>query len=71
MYRTSLPQLCDLDIITVLDDAGFGFMPGASCGLGRFYPITKDEAKAMKESPPKRIEPEEVPPAEPEEIGDD
>lgn len=39
MYRTSLSQLCDLDLITVLDTGGFGFRPLASCGLGRFEPL--------------------------------
>ncbi|MDH3512997.1 MAG: hypothetical protein OER85_19325, partial [Gammaproteobacteria bacterium] len=53
MYRTSLSQLCDLDIITVLNDYGFGFTPGPSCGLGRFYPITKEEAKALQKAPRK------------------
>ena len=68
MYRTSLSQLCDLDIITVLYDHGIGFTPGPSCGLGRFYPITEEEVQALKEAP-RDIEPEEVPSAEPEEIG--
>jgi len=40
MYKTSQSQLCDLDIITVLNSAGGGYMPGASCGLGRFVPMT-------------------------------
>jgi len=49
MYRTSLNQLCNVDIITVLDTMSFGFMPRNSCGLGMFYPITKDQAKKLKE----------------------
>lgn len=69
MYRTSLSQLCDVDIITVLYNHGFGFTPGASCGLGRFQPITKDEINALKEAP-RDIESEEVAPAEPEELGE-
>jgi hypothetical protein len=71
MYRTTMPRLCDVDIITVLDQAGFGFMPGASCGLGRFYPISEDEAKALKEPAPKDIEAQDVPPAEPEPMDDE
>lgn len=67
MYRTSLSQLCDLDVVTVLHDHGFGFTPGASCGLGRFYPITKEEIKALKEARPE-ITPDDVPTAEPEEL---
>ena len=49
MYRTSLNQLCNVDIITQLDQIGFGFSPGASCGLGMFYPVTKDDVAKLKE----------------------
>lgn len=48
MYRTSMSQLCDLDVITVLDNIGFGFMRGPSCGLGTFYLIDKQRAKELK-----------------------
>jgi len=40
MYKTSLSQLCSVDIITVLQDAG-GLHRGASCGLGKFQPMEK------------------------------
>lgn len=36
LYKTSLSELCDLDIITVLESIGSGYQPGASCGLGTF-----------------------------------
>jgi Family of unknown function (DUF6491) len=49
MYRVTLRQLCDVDVITVIDDLGFGFMPGASCGLGKFQPISDEEAEALTE----------------------
>jgi hypothetical protein len=49
MYRTSLNQLCNVDIITVLDNLGFGFSPRNSCGLGLFYPVTKDDVARLKE----------------------
>ena len=49
MYRVSLPQLCANDTITVLEDAGFGFIPGPTCGLGKFAPITKDEADELEQ----------------------
>lgn len=68
MYRTSLAELCDLDTITVLRGSGIGFMPGPSCGLGQFQPITKEAAKALKDAPPRLPEEREVPTAEPEEI---
>ena len=71
MYKTSLPQLCDLDMITVLYNQGFGFSQGATCSLGRFHPISDDEAVALKageRQPDVEQEPKEVPSAEPEEI---
>ena len=37
-YKTSLSQLCSVDIITVLQSPGLS--QGASCGLGKFQPIT-------------------------------
>ena len=47
MYRTSTSQLCAVDTITVLNDVGFGFMPGATCGLGKFTPIDEDAADQL------------------------
>ena len=70
MYRTSMSRLCDLDIITVLYNNSFGITAGASCGLGRFYPITEEEAEALRNAPPAEPQPEELPTAEPEEIGE-
>ena len=49
MYRVALSQLCDIDVITVLSDVGFGFMPGASCGLGKFQPIDEQTADRLLE----------------------
>lgn len=50
MYRSSVGQLCSVDIITVLQDWGFGFAPGASCGLGMFEPITEQIAGELLRS---------------------
>ncbi len=47
MYRTSLNQLCNVDIITVLQNIGFGVTPGASCGLGMFRPIDAPTAEEL------------------------
>lgn len=41
LYKTSLSQLCSVDIITVLWNNGPGLQPGASCGLGKFQPMQK------------------------------
>ncbi len=64
-YSTTVSRLCDMDTITVLYNHGVGLSSGPSCGLGKFYPISKDEAQALKETP--ALEPEPLPPAEPEE----
>ncbi|CAM3235202.1 Lipoprotein [Sphingomonas antarctica] len=37
-YTTSTSQLCNVDIITVLQSGG-GLSRGASCGLGMFQPV--------------------------------
>ncbi|HWM30046.1 MAG TPA: hypothetical protein VNQ14_16405 [Woeseiaceae bacterium] len=47
MYRSSVGKLCSVDIVTVLEDWGFGFAPGVSCGLGMFHPITGQIADEM------------------------
>ena len=41
-YKTSISQLCSVDIITVLDRGSPG-IPGPSCGLGKFQPVTLAE----------------------------
>lgn len=50
MYRTSTNELCDIDVITILDKIGPGFQAGPSCGLGKFKPITREEIKTLKAS---------------------
>ena len=42
-YATSLSQLCSVDIITVINQGG-GIRSGASCGLGKFAPVTAEAA---------------------------
>lgn len=48
LHRTSLNEICDLDIITVLNQGGGGYMPGASCGLGKFIPVSKEDVTVLK-----------------------
>jgi len=48
MYRTTVSRLCEHDIITVLEQHGFGFMPGASSTLGKFVPIDEARAEALR-----------------------
>ena len=49
MYRTSQSELCNVDVITVLDYVGSEFRPGASCGLGMYRSVTDDEIKTLKD----------------------
>jgi hypothetical protein len=43
LYKTSLSQLCSVDIITVLQSPGLS--QGASCGLGKFQPVKLASSK--------------------------
>jgi hypothetical protein len=38
-YRTSLSQLCNVDVIRVVQNYGGGLQEGAACGLGKFQPV--------------------------------
>ncbi len=38
-YRTSTSQLCNVDIIHVLENYGRGLHEGAGCGLGKFQQV--------------------------------
>lgn len=68
-YKTSASQLCDLDNINVLMSGARGMTPGRSCGLGRFHPISPEQADALRNPEPQDIPPEKIDTAEPEEIG--
>ncbi len=49
MYKLPTGRLCDLDIITVLNDFAGGLQQGAGCGLGRFHPVNPEEAEELIE----------------------
>ena len=36
-------------IITVLNPGGGAYMPGASCGLGKFVPVSKEDVTVLKQ----------------------
>ena len=40
-YRTSINQLCSVDIVRVLHDQGGQLYEGAGCGLGKFQMVEK------------------------------
>ncbi len=44
-YSTSINRLCNVDIITVLNQGG-GNRRGASCGLGMFVPVKPADSPA-------------------------
>ncbi len=46
-YATSLSRLCNVDVITVVNQGG-GIRRGASCGLGMFQPVTLGEGVAAR-----------------------
>jgi hypothetical protein len=48
LHRTTVSRLCKNDIITVLEDWGFSFAPGASTTLGEFTPVDEEQAAAMR-----------------------
>jgi len=47
-YRTPINRLCNVDLITVLEQFGPQLGPGFTCRLGDFYPVTYDEAEIMR-----------------------
>ena len=67
-YRTTMSRLCDIDVITVVYTMGSDVREGPSCGLGKFYPISNEEAQALLGGPSAVIDAEPLPPAAPEEI---
>jgi hypothetical protein len=70
-YESRSGNLCDLDTIRILYQAGTGMQEGNACRLGKFHPISREDADALleKSSEPPRAEP--IPLPEPEEIGED
>jgi len=44
-YETRTSQLCNIDIITVLEYYGAGFRPGFTCRLGQFVPLSPAEVE--------------------------
>jgi hypothetical protein len=47
-YQARNSQICGIDLITVLEQYGAGLQPGATCKLGDFIPITREEAEDLK-----------------------
>ena len=50
LFRTSIDMVCDVDVVTVLEEFGWGLQPQASCGLGKFVPLDQGEVDALKKA---------------------
>ena len=70
-YESRSGNLCDLDTIRILYQAGTSMQEGNACRLGKFHPIRREDADALleKSGEPPRAEP--IPLPEPEEVGAD
>jgi hypothetical protein len=70
-YKTTINQLCNVDLITVLEQWGAGLREGFTCGLGSFYPLPFEEAELLRKEHDKpnstrgaiKTKPAELPPA--------
>lgn len=50
LFRTSIDLICDVDVVTAVDQLGWGLQPRASCGLGKFEPVDKGEVKQLRKA---------------------
>ena len=70
-YKSSTGSLCSQDTIRLLYQAGSGLQEGNACRLGKFHPISKEDAAALLEKQDEPLEAKPIPLPEPEEIGKD
>jgi len=55
MYEVRSGRLCDIDLITVLEQRGAQLEPGFTCKLGQFHPITELEAQELLLGPDEAV----------------
>jgi len=48
-YDVRGSQLCDIDLIRVVDTMGTGIRRGIACGLGKFLPVDEDQVPLIRE----------------------
>jgi hypothetical protein len=70
-YEARSGNLCDRDTIRILYQAGTRMQEGNACRIGKFHPITKEDADALKEKSNELPQAKPIPLPEPEEIGED
>jgi hypothetical protein len=47
LYKPTMNQLCNVDVITLLESFGRGFTQAGSCGLGNFELMSKEEGATV------------------------
>lgn len=57
-YKIHTARLCDIDSIRVVDQFAGRLDSGPSCGLGKFYPISKEEVAFLLGDEPRAELPE-------------
>jgi len=48
LYSSSINQICNVDVISVLNKFGSGYQSGPSCGLGVFVAVNKEEITTLR-----------------------
>lgn len=48
-YNVTAGRLCNIDVITVLEQWGTRFEPGFTCQLGDFHPLSPGDIESLKE----------------------
>ncbi len=57
-YKLRTPRLCGIDTIKVVDSFGGSLSQGISCGLGKFHPISEEQAAFLMGDEPRPEPPE-------------
>jgi len=52
-YEVRTSQLCNVDVIRVVDSFGGGLRSGITCGLGPFLPVTEEQVPLLREMGPR------------------
>jgi hypothetical protein len=68
-YTTSIGSLCSQDSIRVLYGSAYGLGEGNRCKLGMFQKITREDAKALKDTPLNAPAANPLPMPPPQEVG--
>ena len=67
-FETTTRSLCARDKIRILRESALGVYEGRSCSLGQFQPITEEELARFLEERTITPQPEEVEPADVEDV---